>query len=152
MARSTHALIPASYVLLRRGDEVLLQLREGTDYMNGHWAAGAAGHGERDETALDTAVREAREELGVRIRPENLTAITVMQRQRVGGPAVEYRVDWFFECRAWVGTPSIQEPDKCADLRWFALDALPSPLVPHEAVALEALAQGSRASLTFFTT
>ncbi|WP_084126529.1 NUDIX domain-containing protein [Demequina sp. NBRC 110054] len=149
MARPAHALIPASYVFLRRGDEVLLQLRHGTDYMNDHWAAGAAGHGERYETALETAVREAREELGIEIHSEDLVAITVMQRQLVGGPDKEQRVDWFFECRTWSGTPRIQEPDKCADLRWFALGDLPSPLVPHEALALEALAQGSHATVHF---
>ena len=62
-------LVPASYVyLLREGDagtEVLLQLRQGTPYMDGHWAAAAAGHVERGETAYDAARREALEELGV---------------------------------------------------------------------------------------
>ena len=60
------ALVPASYVyLLREGDagtEVLLQLRQGTPYMDGHWAAAAAGHVERGETAYDAARREAVEE------------------------------------------------------------------------------------------
>ena len=41
-------MVPASYVyLLREVDgatEVLLQLRQGTPYMDGHWAAAAAGH------------------------------------------------------------------------------------------------------------
>ena len=58
-------LVPASYVyLLREGDagtEVLLQLRQGTPYMDGHWAAAAAGHVERGETAYDAARREALE-------------------------------------------------------------------------------------------
>ena len=44
-------VVPASYVyLLREADgatEVLLQLRQGTPYMDGHWAAAAAGHVER---------------------------------------------------------------------------------------------------------
>lgn len=39
----TFALIPASYVYLRRDDQVLLQQRINTGYMDGHWAAGAAG-------------------------------------------------------------------------------------------------------------
>ena len=40
-------VVPAAYVVLRRsdiGDEVLLQLREGTGYMDGHCATAAAGH------------------------------------------------------------------------------------------------------------
>ena len=68
-----HALrfvvVPASYVFLLRdgaaGTEVLLQLRQNTGYMDDHWAAAAAGHVERGETAYDAARREALEEIGV---------------------------------------------------------------------------------------
>ena len=47
-------VIPAAYVFLLRSAEetgareVLLQLREGTGYMDGHWAAAVAGHVERE--------------------------------------------------------------------------------------------------------
>ena len=65
-------VVPAAYVfLLRAGDdpagvpEVLLQLRRNTGYMDDHWAAAAAGHVERGETAVSAAHREAAEELGV---------------------------------------------------------------------------------------
>ena len=40
-------VVPAAYVVLRRDDEVLLQLRRGTGYMDGYWACAAAGHVER---------------------------------------------------------------------------------------------------------
>ena len=57
-------VVPASYVFLLRdgitGPEVLLQLRQNTGYMDDHWAAAAAGHVERGETAYDAARREAR--------------------------------------------------------------------------------------------
>ena len=62
-------VVPAAYVFLLRpgphGDEVLLQLRQNTGYMDDHWAAAAAGHVERGETAYDAARREALEEIGV---------------------------------------------------------------------------------------
>ena len=62
-------VVPASYVFLLRegplGTEVLLQLRAGTGYMDGYWAAGVAGHVEKGETVYDAAAREAREEVGV---------------------------------------------------------------------------------------
>ena len=45
MERPRLAPVPASYVYLRRGDEVMLQLRSGTGYLDGHWVAGAAGRG-----------------------------------------------------------------------------------------------------------
>jgi 8-oxo-dGTP pyrophosphatase MutT (NUDIX family) len=138
-------VVPASYVFLLReggrGTEVLLQLRSGTPYMDGHWAAAAAGHVERGETAYDAARREAMEELG--LSDVALEFEFTMQRTQ-GGEAIDERVDFFFTARSWTGEPRIVEPDKCADLRWCPLDDLPDPVVPHEAVALAALGSGQR--------
>jgi 8-oxo-dGTP diphosphatase len=131
------ALVPASYVYLLRdgvgGTEVLLQLRQGTPYMDGHWAAAAAGHVERGETAYDAAHREAVEELGV--TDVALEFAFTMQRTQHADP-IDERVDWFFTARSWRGEPRVVEPHKCAELRWCPLDRLPEPMVPHEAHAL----------------
>lgn len=138
--------MPAAYVLLLRAtgagpDEVLLQLRQHTGFMDGHWA-GAAGHVESGESVLAAAVREAAEEVGVSIRPDQLVPITAMHRTRATGDPVDERVDFFFGCRSWLGEPRLMEPAKASDLRWFALDALPDPVVPHERIVLEALRVG----------
>jgi 8-oxo-dGTP diphosphatase len=140
-------VVPASYVyLLRDGDgeratEVLLQLRRGTTYMDGHWAAAAAGHVERGETAYAAAQREATEELG--ITGVDLTFEFTMQRTR-GGEPIDERVDFFFTARAWTGEPRIVEPDKAGELRWCPLSDLPHPMVPHEAYALSQLGTDQR--------
>jgi 8-oxo-dGTP diphosphatase len=143
------SLVPASYVYLLRegvaGTEVLLQLRQGTPYMDGHWAAAAAGHVERGETAYDAAHREAVEELG--ITDVALEFAFTMQRT-AHAEAIDERVDWFFTARSWGGEPRIVEPEKCAAIAWYPLDALPTPTVPHEAYALSQLS-GSAAYLTF---
>ncbi|WP_261164596.1 NUDIX domain-containing protein [Microbacterium sp. Marseille-Q6965] len=134
------AVIPAAYVFLRRGDEVLLQLRAGTGYYDGHWAAGAAGHVERGETVLQAASREALEELGVVIDPSALVFLTVEHRTG-DGAAIDERVDFFFACDRWNGEPSLQE-DKAAELQWFPLGGLPDPVVPHERLVLDRLRDG----------
>ncbi|MEK8224904.1 NUDIX domain-containing protein [Oerskovia sp. M15] len=136
-------VVPAAYVLLRRDAKVLLQLRRNTGYMDGHWAAAAAGHVEQGESVLAAARREAREELGIDVATTDLEPLTVMHRTTPGGGPIEQRVDFFFSCRSWAGEPMIAEDEKAADLRWFALDALPSPVVPHEAAVLAALGEGS---------
>jgi 8-oxo-dGTP diphosphatase len=140
-------VVPAAYVFLlreRAGDpgssEVLLQLRRGTGYMDEHWAAAAAGHVERGETAVDAARREALEEIGV--TDLDLSFVTSMHRTR-HDRAIDERIDFFFTARTWVGEPRIVEPTKCADLRWWPLDDLPDPVVPHERVVLTGLHDAS---------
>ncbi len=149
--RTRFVVVPASYVFLLRegatGTEVLLQLRQGTGYMDGHWAAAAAGHVERGESAEQAARREALEE--VALDDLALTFVTAMQRTAHDLP-IDERIDFFFTARSWRGEPRIVEPAKCADLRWFALDALPDPLVPHEQVVLAGLRTGELPALTSF--
>ena len=137
-------LVPASYVFLLRdgvaGTEVLLQLRQNTGFMDGHWAAAAAGHVEKGETAYDAARREAREELGV--DGLDLSFEFTMQRTQ-GGEPIDERVDFFFTTRTWTGEPRILEPTKSADLRWCRIERLPDPVVPHELMALRSLGTGT---------
>jgi 8-oxo-dGTP pyrophosphatase MutT (NUDIX family) len=125
-------VVPAAYVMLLRGEDVLLQRREGTGYMDGLWACAAAGHVEAGETVHQAAVREAAEELGITIDPADLEPVTSLHRTGANGHAIDERVDWFFCCRTWAGEPTVQEPDKTAGLRWFPLTRLPDELVPHE--------------------
>ncbi|SDC73177.1 ADP-ribose pyrophosphatase YjhB, NUDIX family [Sanguibacter gelidistatuariae] len=140
-------VIPAAYVIFRRthdgAEQVLLQLRQNTGYMDGHWACGAAGHVEQGESMFAAAVREAREELGVRVVGQDLLPATVMHRTTAGGGPIEERVDFFFQCRTWSGEPALQEADKALSLRWFDLTALPDPVVPHELYVLKQLGAGS---------
>ena len=143
-------VVPAAYVYLLRDragvTEVLLQLRRNTGYMDDHWAAAAAGHVERGETAYDAAYREAREEVGV--DDLELAFVTTMQRTQHSDP-IDERVDWFFIARSWSGTPSILEPAKCAAMEWFPLDGLPNPVVPHERSVLTRLGVGIPAYTTY---
>ena len=145
------AVVPAAYVVLRRDDgTVLLQLRQNTGYLDGHWAVGAAGHVEAGESVFDGACREAAEELGITIRPDDLTSLCVMHRTKGTRRAIDERVDFFFECRTWAGEPERREPDRAAELRWVALDALPDPVLPHERHVLERLRDGTLAPVVPF--
>ena len=151
MTHGRFVVVPAAYVFLLRegaaGTEVLLQLRQHTGYMDDHWAAAAAGHVERGETAYDAAHREALEELGV--ADLDLVFVTSMQRTRHDQP-IDERVDFFFTARSWSGEPRIVEPDKAADLRWCSLAALPDPVVPHELSVLESLRSGTTTAYSTF--
>jgi 8-oxo-dGTP diphosphatase len=149
-AHGTFALIPAAYVFLVDGDRVLLQMREGTGYYDGWWAASAAGHVDPGETVMTGAARETREEIGVEVDERDLEAITAMHRTAPTGLPVDQRLDVFFVTRAWRGIPSLQEADKASALEWFALDALPERMVHHERFALEGWRDGGLPAVTAF--
>ena len=140
-------MVPSAYVFFRRDNEVLLQLRQNTGYRDGHWAAAAAGHIEAGESATAAARREAAEELGVHIDPADLVPLSAMHRTQGDGESVNERVDFFFGCHRWTGDARLMEPGKAADLRWFALDALPEPLVPHELRILHGLRDDDLATI-----
>ncbi len=145
-AMQPFALIPAAYVALLRGSEVLLQRRVGTSYMDGHWACSAAGHVERGESVHAAAAREAHEELGVIVDETDLEPICTVHRRQTASERGQ-RVDFFFAVSKWTGEPSVKEPERNGGLRWASLSALPHPIVPVDAIALEMLRTGDRVAI-----
>ncbi|QBF45565.1 dihydrofolate reductase [Janibacter limosus] len=137
-------LLAASYAVMTRtsedeGVEVLLQLRQGTGFMDGWWACGAAGHIEDAGSPVEALHREVEEELGVRVLAA--APLTTVQRSTLAGPR-EQRADFFFHVTQWSGEPTLREPDKAAELRWWPLAQLPERVVPHERLVLEGLRDG----------
>ena len=80
---------------------------------------------------MDAAAREAEEEVGVRIKTDDMTFSMVMHRIEE-----EERVDFFVHVRQWQGEPFNAEPDKCDDLRWVDIDQLPANTVAYVRQAL----------------
>ena len=145
-----YLVVPAAYVVLRDDDgRVLLHLRAGTGWMDGHWAV-PAGHVEAGESVLVAARREAFEEVGVTIDATGLSPLCVMHRTGGNGDPIDERVDFFFTAERWTGEPRLMEPDKSAAIGWFALDDLPDPVVPHELALLTALHQGTLESVVAY--
>ncbi len=58
------------------------------------------------------------------------------------GDATGDRADYFFEVDTWSGEVSNPEPHKCAEVRFFPLDALPENLMHHVRDALDDIARG----------
>lgn len=79
----------------------------------------------------DAGIREGLEEVGVRIDADALTFSTVMHRIED-----EERVDFFFTVNRWDGEPFNAEPDKCDELRWVGMSALPLNTAPYVRQAL----------------
>lgn len=69
------------FLLLARQDHVLLALRQGTGFADGMWNL-PSGKAESTENAVAAVIREAREELGIRLSERELNfAATVHCRQ-----------------------------------------------------------------------
>lgn len=129
-------LIAAVYVLFRQDDKILMLQRKNTGYEDGRYSL-VAGHADGDEPLTVAAAREASEEAGVEIDPADLVLKTVMHRRQD-----DERLDFFFEPRRWNGEIRNAEPDKCSDLSWFPINALPSNTIPYIRSAVECCRSG----------
>lgn len=132
-----HQNIPASYLTLMKDNKVLLLRRFNTGYEDGNYSM-IAGHVDKGETFTQCIIREAEEEAGIFLKPEDLKVAHVMHRNSRTTENNE-RVDVFFVTRQWQGEPQNKEPHKCDDLSWFKLDNLPSNTIPYIRQALEGI-------------
>ncbi|MEL7269575.1 MAG: NUDIX domain-containing protein [Bacteroidota bacterium] len=124
----------AAYLILKQENELLLLRRFNTGYEDGKYSF-IAGKVEPNETFMQCAIREAKEEAGIIVTPEQVSFVHIMHRNN---PETQW-VDVFFLANTWSGTITNKEPHKCDDLSWFDLDALPKNTVPYIKQAIEAI-------------
>lgn len=133
-------LIPAVYLILRKGDEVLLLQRANTGYQDGKYSL-VSGHLDGNELATVGLAREALEEAGVTVDPRDLRLVHTVHRLSRGTPNQE-RIDLYFEATTWHGEVTNVEPHKCSDLRWFDIKHLPTEMIPLVRNVLQAVTRG----------
>lgn len=117
-------------------NQILLGLRQNTGYCDGMWSV-PAGHVEEGEPASAALVREAEEELGIQLDPADLKAVHIMHRQ-----SNRLCIDIFFTASKWKGKIENKEPEKCAKLAFFPIDALPENFVNYNRQVLNNLSTG----------
>ena len=123
------AYINVSLVLLK-DNQVLLSLRRNTGYEDGKWSL-VSGHGEDNESASMSLIREARKEIGIDIKEADLTVVHVMHSK-----TTRNNINIFMACTRWTGEITNKEPEKCGGVRFFDLKALPPTLVDYVANAM----------------
>ncbi len=129
---------PACYVLIRKGDLILLVLRENTGYMDGNYGL-PAGRVEDQETFTVGAIREAAEEVGIRI--ESLRHVYTQHRNSREKEKNQW-IDVFFEADQWSGEPANNEPEKHSKVEWLPISHLPENIMDYQEYALEHIAAG----------
>ncbi|GGY13535.1 NUDIX hydrolase [Streptomyces xanthochromogenes] len=117
-------------VLRDREGRIALGRRRNTGWMDDHYHV-PSGHKEINESASHGAVREAKEETGAEIKPEELRLVHVMSHYTTAG-----RCALFFEVTRPEWNLTNTEPDKCDGWEFVAPDALPDNIVPYAAAAL----------------
>lgn len=141
MKKERFKLTPAVYMFLINGNnEVFCIRRANTGWRDGEWSL-PAGHLDGGEPASGAAVRELLEEVSVRVGREDMQFACMVHRTIPEEQGAE-RIDMFFVVRKWGGEPKNNEPHKCSEVGWFAIDNLPTPMVDIVEYAFELFVRG----------
>ena len=105
--------------------QILLHRRQNTGYQDGKWDIAGSGHVDEYETAQTALIRECNEELGIDVNLEDITFVHLSHR--LSTDRTYY--DIYFLVTAYGGAPSIMEPNKCSELKWFPINNLPNDII-----------------------
>jgi 8-oxo-dGTP diphosphatase len=125
-------------LVLIKDEQVLLSKRVNTGYFDGYYSL-VAGHLEYGETFKEGIIREAKEEAGITLIPEDLKIVHITHRFN-GIDRVYFST--YMKAEKWQGEIINAEPDKCDDLKWFSLDNIPENIVPAIKFALDSIKEG----------
>ena len=115
------------HILFVKDDKVLMLLRKNISH-DGQYSL-VAGHLDDGESMLEAFLREAEEEVGVKLSATDLDICTVCHsyNDRINKAYIQF----YALCNNWPGELTNQEPDKCGEIRFFPIDALPKNTVPY---------------------
>lgn len=130
----------AAFMLIKRGDQYLFVRRAHTSWMDGYYGL-PSGKVEPGEGFFAAAIREAKEEVGVTVRPENATFRLAYWLQNEEEPDVEWCNVVFF-AEEWEGEPYNAEPHMHDEVAWFRMSELPHNVIPSVRSMLEAIERG----------
>ncbi|HCJ12395.1 MAG: hypothetical protein A2Y14_03515 [Verrucomicrobia bacterium GWF2_51_19] len=136
MSRQQVELAVGVYIIIETACGYLMLLRKNTGYEDGLWAF-PAGHCERRESATQAVIREAKEEVGIDISPEDVEVVHVMH-DRTNRDNVRF----FFRCKKWSGEIQNTEPHKAEKIAFFAQKDLPNNIVPAVSKAFACIHKG----------
>ena len=115
--------------------QVLLSLRKNTGYRDGQYEL-PGGHVDKGEDLMHAMVREAKEELLIDIKEENLNIVHVLHHYTGD------RINFILTTDTYDGIPSIGEPEQCERLEWFDINNLPDNIMEKVKKLIEQINQG----------
>lgn len=136
MGKERFLMPVAVHLFLVKEDKIVLLRRYNTEYEDGNYSV-IAGHVDGNEDLKSAMIREAKEEAGIAISPNDLKIVGAMHRK-----SGDERVDFFLVASVWQGQLKNMEPNKCDDLSWFEINRLPNNMVPYVKKAIENYMKG----------
>ena len=132
-SKESRPLVGVGVIIIRDG-KILLAERKGSHGEN-TWAS-AGGHLEFGETLEECARRETFEEFGIHLQRMTFLCVSnIVAYDR-------HYIDVEFLGDLGIQIPQIQEQDFFANLQWFSLSELPSPLFEPVRIAIDSLLTG----------
>ena len=147
MASTKYNFFAAVYLIIKKDNKILLSRRFNTGWMDGMYIL-PSGHVDGNETSQQAMSREAKEEINLDIAPEDLSVVLIMHRKSEDSNR-EY-FDLFLEPKTYGGELKNNEENKCDNLEWFPIDALPDNTLSNVKEALKLIEGGQHfASMGF---
>jgi len=87
-----------------------------------------AWHLDGGEDPRDAMIREAKEEAGISIAKEDLVFANVTHSVTASGKEF---IQFYFFCEKWSGEICNLESDRCYEMKFFPLSALPTNTTPY---------------------
>lgn len=112
---------------------ILLQKRQNTGIQDNKYDLSCSGHLEANETVKEAMTREAKEELGIVIKEQDLIYNSTTHARFSDG---EYLLISFVTNK-YEGIPSIMEPNKCSELKWYEINTLPKEIIENRKIMIE---------------
>lgn len=120
MSERIRAVVPVFVFLLNEQNEVYLQKRANTGYMDGFYDT-PSGKTDEGESPKVAAKRELMEEAGVQVDEKDLelfhSYLNITEEPWLG---------LMFRTKRWQGDPKICEPEKCDEAGFYSLEAIPN--------------------------
>lgn len=120
------SMIVVDLMLIRKNEEtgkkeVLLALRKNTGYNDGKYEL-PGGHVNEGEDLMNAMIREADEELKIKLKLEDLHIKHILHHYKGN------RLKFIISSEKYEGNLEIGEPEKCEKLEWFNIEELPENL------------------------
>lgn len=124
----------AVFLILEREGKYLFSQRKNTGYRDGFYSL-PSGHVDVGEMPTEAVVREAKEEIGINCREEDLVCVHAMFER-------DNYADYYFMLRSYEGEPENLESEKCSEIYWGTLPEFEGKMVEKVERALRAFEGG----------